>query len=186
MDCCTCAPASLYLRRDGAGDHHPDAIVILRTPVDIFPDINIPVISVVWNYAGFAPSEMADRIVTNSERGITITVNDIEHIESQSVNGVGVIKIFFRPQANIQTALSQVTAIVQTTVRGLPPGTTPPLIITYSASSTPIVQLGLSSKTLARAATVRPWAELPAQRNWQRCMARPHPIPTAGRSDRYK
>ena len=123
-------------------------IVILRTPVDIFPDINIPVISVVWNYGGFAPSEMANRIVSNSERGITITVNDIEHIESQSVNGVGVIKIFFRPQANIQTALSQVTAIVQTTVRGLPPGTTPPLVITYSASSTPIVQLGLSSKTL--------------------------------------
>jgi CzcA family heavy metal efflux pump len=123
-------------------------IVILRTPVDIFPDINIPVISVVWNFAGFAPSEMADRIVTNSERGMTVTVNDIEHIESQSVNGVGVIKIFFRPQANIQTALAQVTAIVQTTVRGLPPGTTPPLVILYSASSTPIVQLGLSSKTL--------------------------------------
>ncbi len=123
-------------------------IVILRTPVDIFPDINIPVISVVWHFGGFAPSEMANRIVSNSERGITITVNDIEHIESQSVNGVGVIKIFFRPQANIQMALSQVTAIVQTTVRGLPPGTNPPLIITYSASSTPIVQLGLSSKTL--------------------------------------
>jgi CzcA family heavy metal efflux pump len=123
-------------------------IVVLRTPVDIFPDINIPVISVVWNYGGFAPSEMADRIVTNSERGITVTVNDIEHMESQSVNGVGVIKIFFRPQANIQTALSQVTAMVQTVVRGLPPGTTPPLVITYSASSTPIVQLGLSSKTL--------------------------------------
>ena len=102
----------------------------------------------VWNFGGFAPSEMADRIVTNSERGITITVNDIEHIESQSVSGVGVIKIFFRPQANIQSALAQVTAIVQTTVRGLPPGTTPPLVITYSASSTPIVQLGLSSKTL--------------------------------------
>ncbi len=123
-------------------------IVILRTPVDIFPDINIPVISVVWNYGGFAPSEMADRIVTNSERGLTITVNDIEHMESQSVSGVGVIKIFFRPQANIQLALSQVTAMVQTVVRGLPPGTTPPLVITYSASSTPIVQLGLSSKTL--------------------------------------
>src|SRR5450755_1777342 len=123
-------------------------IVILRTPVDIFPDINIPVISVVWFYGGFAPSEMADRIVTISERGITITVSDIDHIESQSVNGMGVIKIFFRPQANIQLALSQVTAMVQTTVRGLPPGTTPPLVITYSASSTPIVQLGLSSKTL--------------------------------------
>jgi len=123
-------------------------IVILRTPVDIFPDINIPVISVIWFYGGFAPSEMADRIVTNSERGITVTVNDIEHMESQSVNGIGVIKIFFRPQANIQLALSQVTAMAQTTVRALPPGTTPPLIITYSASSTPIVQLGLSSKTL--------------------------------------
>jgi CzcA family heavy metal efflux pump len=124
-------------------------IVVLRTPVDIFPDISIPVISVVWSFGGFAPTEMADRIVTNAERGITITVNDIEHLESQSVNGIGVIKIFFRPQANVQTALAQVTAMMQTMVRGLPPGTTPPLIITYSASSTPIVQLGLSSKTLA-------------------------------------
>jgi multidrug efflux pump subunit AcrB len=123
-------------------------IVLIRTPVDIFPNINIPVISVLWNFAGFAPQEMADRIVTNSERGLTITVNNIEHIESQSVNGVGVIKIFFRPEANIQTALSQVTAMVQTSVRSLPPGTFPPLVITYSASSTPIVQLGLSSKTL--------------------------------------
>ena len=123
-------------------------LVVLRTPIDIFPDINIPVISIIWNYAGLAPNEMADRIVTNSERGITITVNDIEHIESTSLNGIGVIKVFFRPGANIPTALSQVTAIVQTTVRGLPPGTTPPLVITYSASTTPIVQLGLSSKTL--------------------------------------
>src|SRR5450759_537992 len=90
---------------------------------------------------------MADRIVTNSERGINILVNDIEHIESQSVAGVGVIKVFFRPQANTQTALAQVIAIAQTSVRALPPGTTPPLIITYSASSTPVVQLGLSSNT---------------------------------------
>ena len=117
--------------------------MVLRTPVDIFPDINIPVVSVVWNFGGFAPADMADRIVTNSERGLNITVNDIEHIESQSVSGVGVIKIFFRPQANIQTALAQVTAMVQTTVRGLPPGTTPPLVISYSASSTPVVQLSL-------------------------------------------
>ena len=123
-------------------------LTIYRTPVDIFPDINIPVISVVWNYNGLSPIEMANRIVTNSERGMTVTVNDIEHIESQSLTGVGVIKIFFRPGANIQTALSQVTAIVQTTVRGLPPGTTPPLVITYNASTTPIVQLGLSSRTL--------------------------------------
>jgi CzcA family heavy metal efflux pump len=123
-------------------------LVIYRMPVDILPDINIPVISVVWNYAGLAPNEMANRIVTNSERGLSITVNDIEHIESQSLNGIGVIKIFFQPTANIQTALAQTTAMSQTTLRGLPPGTQPPLIITYSASSTPIVQLGLNSKTL--------------------------------------
>ncbi len=123
-------------------------LVILRMPVDVLPDINIPVISVVWNYAGLAPDEMADRIITNSERGLTITVNDIEHIESQSLNGIGVIKIFFQPTANIQTALAQTTAMVQTILRGLPPGTTPPLVVSYSASSTPIVQLGLSSKTL--------------------------------------
>src|ERR1700749_4620421 len=123
-------------------------IVILRMPVDVLPDINIPVISVVWNYTGMAPDEMADRIVTNSERGLTITVNDIEHIEPESLNGIGVIKIFFQPTANIQTALAQTTAMVQTTLRGLPPGTVPPLVVTYSASSTPIVQLGLSSNTL--------------------------------------
>src|SRR5580704_8736527 len=123
-------------------------LVILRMPVDVLPDINIPVISVVWNYAGLSPDEMADRIVSNSERGLTITVNDIEHIESQSLNGIGVIKIFFQPTANIQTALAQTTAMVQTILRGLPPGTTPPLVVSYSASSTPIVQLGLSSKTL--------------------------------------
>ncbi len=123
-------------------------ITILRTPVDIFPDINIPVVSVVWNYPGMSPSEMADRIVSNSERGLTITVNDIEHLESQSLNGIAVIKIFFRPGVNISMAVTQVTAMSQTMLRTLPPGTTPPLIITYSASTTPIVQLGLSSKTL--------------------------------------
>src|SRR5271156_3759394 len=123
-------------------------ITILRTPVDIFPDINIPVVSVVWNYSGLSPSEMADRIVTNSERGFTVTVNDIEHQESQSLNGVAVIKIFFRPNVNIAMAVTQVTAICQTALRSLPIGTTPPLVITYTASSTPVVQLGLSSKTL--------------------------------------
>jgi CzcA family heavy metal efflux pump len=123
-------------------------ITILRTPVDIFPDINIPVISVVWNYTGLAPGEMADRIVTNSERGFTVTVNDIEHQESQSLNGIAVIKIFFRPGVNIPMAMTQVTGMCQTVLRGLPAGTTPPLVITYTASSTPVVQLGLSSKTL--------------------------------------
>ncbi len=91
---------------------------------------------------------MADRIVSNSERITTITVNDIEHIESQSVNGVGVIKVFFQPQVNIQTAMAQLTAGMQVILRSLPQGTTPPLIIQYTASTTPIVQLGLSSKTL--------------------------------------
>jgi CzcA family heavy metal efflux pump len=123
-------------------------ITILRTPTDIFPEIDIPVVSVVWNYAGLSPVDMADRIVAPSERGINITVNDIEHLESQSVYGLGVIKIFFRPGANLQGAIAEVTAITQTSLRQLPPGTVPPLIISYSASTTPIVQLGLSSKTL--------------------------------------
>ncbi len=123
-------------------------ITILRTPTDIFPNIDIPVVSVVWFYTGLSPQDMADRIVANSERGITTTVNDIEHMESQSVYGLGVIKVFFRPGTNVQGAIAQITAIAQTTVRSLPVGTTPPLIISYSASTTPIIQLGLSSKTL--------------------------------------
>src|SRR5581483_8090576 len=123
-------------------------IVILRTPTDIFPEINIPVISVVWNYQGLSPQNMSDRITTITERALTTLVNDIDHIESQSLNGIAVVKIFFRPNANIQTALAQVTAISQTQLRQLPTGTTPPLIIQYSASSVPIVQIGLSSKTL--------------------------------------
>lgn len=123
-------------------------VTLLRTPTDIFPDINIPVVSVIWFYSGMSPQDMADRIVANSERGITTTVNDIEHMESQSVYGLGVIKVFFRPGTNVQGAIAQITAISQTAVRMLPPGTTPPLIISYSASTTPIIQLGLSSKTL--------------------------------------
>src|SRR5271165_846222 len=123
-------------------------ITILRTATDIFPNIDIPVVSVVWFYSGMSPQDMADRIVANSERGITTTVNDIEHMESQSVYGLGVIKVFFRPGTNIQGAIAQITAIGQTSVRSLPIGTTPPLIISYSASTTPIIQLGLSSKTL--------------------------------------
>jgi CzcA family heavy metal efflux pump len=123
-------------------------VTVFRTPVDIFPNIDIPVVSVVWSYTGMAPLDMADRIVAPSERGITTTVNDIEHTESQSVNGLGVIKIFFRPGTNVQGSVAEVTAIAQTTLRGLPPGTVPPLVISYSASTTPIIQLGLSSKTL--------------------------------------
>src|ERR1700740_3591291 len=123
-------------------------VTLLRTPTDIFPDINIPVVSVVWFYTGMSQQDMANRIVANSERGITTTVNDIEHMESQSVYGLGIIKVFFRPGTNVQGAIAQITAICQTTVRSLPPGTTPPLILSYSPSTTPIIQLGLSSKTL--------------------------------------
>src|SRR4030081_1303398 len=123
-------------------------VVVLRPPTDIFPDINIPVISIVWNYQGLSPREMSDRIISPTERALTTLVNDIEHLESQSLNGVAVVKLYFRPSANIQTALAQVTAISQTGIRFLPPGTTPPLIIQYSASSVPILQIGLSSKTL--------------------------------------
>jgi CzcA family heavy metal efflux pump len=123
-------------------------IVILRTPTDIFPEINIPVISIVWQYNGLSPQDMADRITTTTERALTTLVNDIEHIESQSLSGIAVVKVFFRPNANIQTALAQVTAISQTQLKQLPAGTTPPLVIQYTASSVPIVQIGLSSKTL--------------------------------------
>jgi CzcA family heavy metal efflux pump len=124
-------------------------VVILRTPTDIFPDINIPVASVVWQYAGMSAQEVALRIVTPSERGLTTTVNDIEHIESQSLSGMGVIKVFFHPNVKIDMAIAQITAICQASVRSLPPGITPPLIITYNASSVPILQLSLSSKTLS-------------------------------------
>ncbi len=126
-------------------------VVILRTPTDIFPDISIPVVSVVWQYAGMSAQEMAGRVVTPSERGLTTTVNDIEHIESQSLNGMGVIKVFFHPNVKIDMAIAQITAICQASVRSLPPGITPPLIITYNASSVPILQLSLSSKTLSEA-----------------------------------
>jgi CzcA family heavy metal efflux pump len=126
-------------------------VVILRTPTDIFPDISIPVVSVVWGYTGMSAQEMALRIVTVSERGMTTTVNDIEHIESQSLNGMGVIKVFFHPNVKIDMAIAQITAICQAAVRSLPPGITPPLIITYNASSVPILQLSLSSKTLSEA-----------------------------------
>jgi CzcA family heavy metal efflux pump len=127
-------------------------IVILRTPVDIFPDINIPVISIIWQFTGMSAEEMADRIVSNTERGLTTTVNDIEHVETQAMDGRAITKVFFHPSANLQTALAQTVAISQTAVRSLPPGTQPPLIIVYSASSVPIVQVGVSSNNLSEQA----------------------------------
>ena len=124
-------------------------ISIIRTPKDIFPNINIPVVSVLWNYYGLSPEQMANRIAIINQRALTLTVNDIEHIESSTLSGVSNVKIFFQPGANIATALSQATAMSQTQLRQLPPGTTPPLIIQYSASSVPILQLGLSGKGLS-------------------------------------
>src|SRR5215469_6093527 len=123
-------------------------VAVMRTPVDILPEINIPVISVVWQYQGFSAQEMTDRIVNNTERGLTTTVNDIEHVETQVMDGRAIEKVFLQPSANLQTAIAQLTAISQTSVRQLPVGTTPPLIIVYSASSVPIMQVGIRSKTL--------------------------------------
>jgi len=117
---------------------------IVSMPTDIFPNIDIPVITVVWNYTGLSAEEMANRIVSNSERGMTTTVSDIEHIESQTLAGVAVIKIFFQPHANVASAVAQVTSIAQVQLRQLPPGTNPPFIIQYNASSVPVLMLGLS------------------------------------------
>src|SRR5580700_8370262 len=122
---------------------------IVSMPVDIFPYIDIPVVSVVWNYAGLSPEEMEKRMVTIFERSMTTTVNDIEHIESQSYSGVSVARVSFQHDAKIEVALSQITAISQTLLKIFPPGTTPPSIIKYDASSVPIIQLGLDSKTLS-------------------------------------
>ncbi len=119
-----------------------------KMPKDIFPSIDIPVVSVVWSYAGLTPEEMAKRIVTISERSMTTTVNDIEHLESESLLGVGVIKVFFQPGTSVDAAVAQVTAINQAVTKQMPPGTTPPLIIRYSATNVPILQLGVGSRTI--------------------------------------
>lgn len=121
----------------------------ITMPTDIFPYIDIPVVSIIWSYPGLSPDEMEKRIITASERAMTTTVSDIEHIESQSYNGVGVIKVYFQPRIKVELALSQITAIVQTILRALPPGIFPPNILKYDASSVPILQLGLSSDTLS-------------------------------------
>jgi CzcA family heavy metal efflux pump len=124
-------------------------VSLTRMPTDIFPDIDIPVITAVWAYTGLPPEEMERRIVTNYERALTTTVNDIEHIESQSLTGMAVVKIFFQPGADIDAATAQVTAISQTVIRSMPPGAAPPLVIRYSASNVPVLQLGLGSDSLS-------------------------------------
>jgi len=123
-------------------------LAALRTPTDIFPEIRIPVIGVVWSYTGLPPDQMAGRITTPFQRALTTTVNDIEHITANSYNGVGIIKIFFQPNVDIRTANAQVTAIAQTMIKQLPPGATPPLILNYSASTVPVIQIALAGEGL--------------------------------------
>jgi multidrug efflux pump subunit AcrB len=123
-------------------------LAALRTPTDIFPNINIPVVSVVWTYNGLLPNDMSGRVIYYYERTLTAQVGDIEHIESQSLNGYGVVKIFFQKSVNISAALAQVTAASQTVLKLLPPGITPPYVLSYNAATVPILQLALSSKQL--------------------------------------
>ena len=123
-------------------------IAALRSPTDIFPDIKIPVISAVWTYTGLSPEDMSGRVVYYYERQLSSTVNDIEHIESTSLPGYGIVKIFFQPNVDIRTATAQVTSISQTVLKQMPPGITPPLILNYNASTVPILQIALSSPTV--------------------------------------
>src|SRR2546421_591928 len=127
--------------------------VLMRTPTDIFPAINIPVVSVVWQYTGLSAKDIEQRMVYTDERALTTTVNNIEHIESTSYDGVGVVKVFFQPGISPDAGVAQVTAECQTILKQLPPGTTPPLVITYNASTVPILQYGISSKTLSEQQT---------------------------------
>src|ERR1700760_3444895 len=124
-------------------------LAALRTPVDIFPEIRIPVIAIIWGYTGLQPDQMVGRIVSQSQRGLTTTVNDIEHLEATSYNGLGIIKVFFQPNVDIRIANAQVTAVMQTQLKQLPPNTTPPLILNYNASTVPIIQLALSGSGLS-------------------------------------
>ncbi|MDQ0624732.1 efflux RND transporter permease subunit [Paraburkholderia graminis] len=123
--------------------------VLFTTPVDVLPEINIPVVSIIWTYNGLSAEDMAHRIASVNERSLTTTVNDIEHIESNSLAGITILKVFLQPNANIQTAIAQTVAVEQAQLKQMPPGATPPLVISYSASSIPVVQLGLSSTKLS-------------------------------------
>src|SRR5579864_2392408 len=124
------------------------AIAIASMPTDIFPYIDIPVVSVVWGYSGMSPEEMAERIVTVNERAMTTIVNNVEHMESTSYSGTAVIRLYFHPGVKVELAIAQITALAQTILRPLPPGTFAPNIVAYDASSVPILQLALQSDTL--------------------------------------
>src|SRR5271168_262464 len=125
------------------------SLAAVNTPTDIFPNIRVPVIGLAWQYAGLSPDEMAGRIITPYERSLTTTVNDIEHTESQSLPGIGIVKIYFQPGVDIRTATAQVTAVSQTVLKQMPPGVTPPLIVDYNASTVPILQLATSGGGLS-------------------------------------
>src|SRR5437868_2692965 len=127
--------------------------VLIKTPTDIFPSINIPVVSIIWNYTGLSAREIEQRIIYTQERALTTTVNNIEHIESTSYDGIGIIKLYFQPGVTISTAVAQVTAVSQTILRQLPPGATPPLIIQYDAATVPVLQYGIGSTTLSEQQT---------------------------------
>ncbi|HEX7836573.1 MAG TPA: efflux RND transporter permease subunit [Kofleriaceae bacterium] len=138
-------------------------LAIIRTPSDIFPNINIPVVSIIWSFNGLDAQQMSDRIVTITERALTTTVDNIRHIESQSLDGIAVVKVFLQPDANLVQAIAQITAISQTQLRQLPAGITPPLVIAYSASTVPVLQLALSGPGISEQAlndlglnTIRP------------------------------
>src|ERR1700761_5047781 len=124
-------------------------LVALRTPTDIFPNIGVPVIGVAWGYTGLSPDEMAGRIITPYERNLSTVVDGIEHLETTSLSGIGVVKIYFQPTVDIRTATAQVASFSQTVLKQMPPGVTPPLILNYNASTVPILQLATSSNSLS-------------------------------------
>ena len=124
-------------------------LAALRMPTDIFPNIGVPVIGVAFNFSGMSPDDMSVRLITPYERILTTTVNDIEHTESQSMYGIGIVKIFFQPNVDIRTATAQTTSVSQTAIRQMPTGTQPPLILNYSASTVPVLQLAFSSNVLS-------------------------------------
>jgi len=155
-------------------------------PTDIFPNINIPIVTVVWGYSGLSPEQMANRLVSPSERAMTTTVNDIEHIESQSFNGVAIIKVFFQPRVNIASSVAQVTSVSQGILRQLPPGSNPPFIIQYNASSVPVLQLGLAGHGARRTAALRSWGRTPSAARSPRSKARRLPSPSGANSVRSR
>ena len=160
-------------------------IAALKTPTDIFPDIRIPVIAVVWTYRGLPPDDMSGRVIYYYERQLSTTVNDIEHVESQSLPGVGIVKIFFQPGVDIRTATAQVTSLSQTVLKQMPPGITPPLILNYNASTVPILQLALSGATMTEQQLFDTGRTLFGRRSPQSLVHR-FPRLTAARNGRFR